>query len=594
MTYHADMQAAAQFLHQGTYKRALKAAQSAAKKSPRSAMAFNVIGIATSSMGHPKAAIAPFQKALSLQPDFPDAQKNLAQTLILIGRAQAAVALLVTLTDTTTGTTGGTTPDDWKVWYLKAQGELALGLEAAALTSLDTARALAPNTTAIYHLRSTVFLALGQIKDAIADLQAVLAITPDDVRALTNLSLPLARQTRSQDALDVVQKAVDLAPDDIPARYRLATQHVEMGDTAAAILNFSAILDIQRDNAAALEQLATLSPKDDAPALEPRIRSALNKAGKRTEDRASLFFALSSVLRANDNTAEAQKMLARANAEMAAIRPYDPVADTQVTQAILDRFPMPPTITTNPTPACTPIFVIGLPRSGTTLVETVLGLHTSVAPLGERGTMGFLLRRIIENDLPFTAQDAADLVHQDQRLLPDLPAGTTAYVDKMPENYRLVGFLKQAYPNARIINVRRDPRDIALSMWTSHFAGSALSYANRWDWMATKFNLYARSMEHWNRHLGNQILNIRYEDLVRDVKGIGKHMAAFCEIDWQDKMARPDRATTPILTLSATQIRRPVHTGSIGKWRASADLLAPFIAGLDQALWRTDLDQPPA
>lgn len=577
MTFQDDIQDAKKYLQQGNYKRSLKAAVSAAKKSPRSAIAPNIAGIAASATGRPNDAIKFFQKALKLRPDFADAKKNLAQTFILIGGAKKAAVLLEKLAEET--------PNDWKAWFLKSQTELILGYERKALTSADKALAIGPSAATVHHLRSSINLRLGHIKDAIIDLENALQINPTDVVALTNLSLPLARQARSQEALDVVRKAVALAPTDVAARLRLAAQYVEMGKPDEGVYHYKAVLDIQHDQPAALEQLTHLLPRAEVAALEPKIRAALKKVTKNSENRASLFYALSAVLAAKTEGVEADKMRALANAEMARLNPYSAEADAAVTGAILARFTAPLKPDHVVMAACKPIFVIGLPRSGTTLVEAILGAHPNVVPLGERGTAGFLLRDIIEQNLPFTTDAAAELVKEDQRLLPNLPTSAVAYVDKMPENYRLVGFLKMAYPNSRIISLRRDPRDIALSMWKSHFSGSVLSYTYNWDWMAAKFNLYARSMDHWQSVLPGDILDVRYEDLVADVEGRGRRMAEFCDLEWCGAMARPDLSTEQILTLSATQLRRPVHTGSIGKWRTKTDLLAQFVNGLDAKLW---------
>jgi tetratricopeptide (TPR) repeat protein len=582
VTYEKDIQDASKQLQQGNYKRCLKAALSAAKKSPRSANAFNIAGIAASATGRPNDAIKYFQKALKLQPDFPDADRNLAQTLILIGRADASLVVLNKLAKRSF--------DEWKTWFLKAQAELALGFEKNALISTDKALALNSTSATLFHLRSTINLSLGLIKDAIVDLQNALHLNPEDVTALTNLSLPLARQTRSQEALEVVQKAVELAPTDIAARLRLAAQYVEMGEPNDGISQYNAVLELQPAHPSALEQLTYLLPDADIALLEPKIRAAMKKVSKTTVDRACLMYALSSALIAKSDNTEAAKMLGLANKEMARINPYNPDADAAVTDAILARFPVPFTPAAKIQAACTPIFVIGLPRSGTTLVEAMLGAHPQVVPLGERGTAGFLLRDGIEQDLPFTPEAAAILVEQDQRQLPELPEGALAYVDKMPENYRLIGFLKSAYPDCHIINLRRDPRDIALSMWKSHFSGTVLSYTYDWNWMAAKFNLYAKSMEHWHRVLPDQIFDIKYEQLVADVEGAGRQMAAFCGLEWHSAMTRPDLSIEQVLTLSATQLRRPVYTGSVGKWRKQTDLLTTFVNGLDRAYWGDYLD----
>ncbi|MCX7561707.1 sulfotransferase [Sulfitobacter sp. F26204] len=577
MTYQDDIQDANTYLQQGNYDRALKAALAAFKKSPLSPAALNLAGIASSANGRSDDAIRYFQKALKLKTDFPDAQKNLAQTLVLSGRYDVAITLLHRLSSER--------PEDWKVWFLKAQAEFGLGRDKNALQAIDAALALERKQPTLHHLRSTINLSLGRIQDGIDDLWQVLEINPNDVTALTNLSLPLARQTRSQDALKVVEKAVEIAPDNLPARYRLAAQFIEMGRSEEGIAQYESLLNIQHDHPGALEQLTKLLPREEVAALEARIQAALKRVSRNPEDRACLFFALHGALVAKGKFEEADKMLGRANKEMAGLRPYNIDADASVTQAILDRFPSEIQLERQNTTAFTPIFVIGLPRSGTTLVEAVLGLHPHVAPLGERGTVGFLLRDTIEQNLPFAQRDAEIIAQQDRRLLPDLPEGTVAYVDKMPENYRLVGFLKLIYPNARIINVQRDPRDIALSMWKSHFSGSVLSYTYDWAWMAAKFNLYARSMEHWRMTLPGEILDIDYRDLVEDIETAGHRMADFCGLAWYRHMARPDLSTTQVLTQSATQLRRPVHRESVGKWREKASLLTPFIAGLDHRLW---------
>jgi tetratricopeptide (TPR) repeat protein len=199
----------------------LKAALSAAKKSPSSAIARNIAGIAASATGRPNDAIKYFQKALKLKSDFPDAEKNLAQTFILVGRSDQSLLILKRLAEKT--------PNDWKVWFLKAQAKLDLRNEHMALFSTDPALAISPKSAVVHHLQSNINLRLGHIKDAIVNLQNVLQINPKDITALTNLSLLLARQARSQEALEVVQKAVELAPTDAPARLRFATQSVEMG-----------------------------------------------------------------------------------------------------------------------------------------------------------------------------------------------------------------------------------------------------------------------------------------------------------------------------------------------------------------------------
>lgn len=579
-----DLSAAQDYLRQGNYKKALKAALAAARKSAKNPQPFNIAGLSASALGKPKEAAGYFQKALKLAPESVDLRQNLAQTLILAGRADQARALLSKLT--------GDHPGDWKGWYLKAQAELSLRRERDALVSVDQAIALGAKHATLYRLRHQINLSLGRTRDAIADLEAVLESDPNDVQALTQLSLPLARQLRTDEALGVVSRAVAIAPHDLAARYRLGLQLSEMGDHSRAASQFRAILDHDPGHAGALEQLAHILPNAEAAELAPRIRTALDAMGKPSEERAALMFALSSSFEKAGDAAQADRMLTLANKDMARLFPYDAREDAAVTQAILDRFPLSPPIKELPATDPAPIFVLGLPRSGTTLVEAMLGMHSAVAPLGEQGFAGFILRDMIETDEPFD-QEMAQMLHDEQRvMLPDLPLGARAYVDKMPENYRLVGFLKAAFPNARIISLRRDPRDIGLSMWRAHFSSSALSYAYDWKAMAAKFNLFAGSMARWSNLLGDDLLEVRYEDLVASPDDVGQKLTAFCGLDWQPQMARPEESTSQILTLSATQLRQPVHAGSVGKWKSAPDQCGALVSGLDVALWGDYLSGP--
>ena len=577
MSVETDLALAGQRLQQGQYKPAYKAAKSALRKAPKSPAALNLAGIALSGMGQRREAVELFRKALKLAPEFHDARKNLGQTLVLLGQPEPAAALLEKLVTQT--------PKDAGAWYLLAQARANAGRLEAAEAAASTSIGLAPTQARALNLRALLRDRQGLIAEALEDYRAALRINPDDVETLINISLPLARQLRSDEALEAVRRAVRLAPGHLGARLRLAMQLVEMGQSEAAIEEYRQVLARDPAQPEAIERLAELQGPAENTSLAPRLRAALQAAPRRSEARAALLFAQARIADQAGERAQAEKALAEANREMAAILPYDAAGDRALTNRLLARFagPLPDRA---PDPARPrPVYVVGLPRSGTTLTEAILGAHPEVVPLGERAAAGILLKPVIDGDLPFDAAAVARFVEGDRRLLPELPDGTRAYVDKMPENHRLVGFLKTAYPEARIVNLRRDPRDVALSMWRGHFAGTALAYTYDLAGMAQRFNLYAETMAHWHRVCPGAILDLRYEEMAADVEWASRSLASFCGLDWTPEMARPDQAAGPVLTLSAAQLRQPVHTRSVGRWREHVAALAPFIAGLDLALW---------
>lgn len=547
------------------------------RQAPKSPHPHNIAGMSLSSLGKHSEAVKYFLKATKLAPDFVDAHRNLAQALILSNRFDTARTVLSTLLDKH--------PSDSSSWYLLAQCEYMTGRFHEAEDAANKAVEREPNSGRNRNLRAVIRDKLGDLPGSLEDYEAALRTDPVNVETLVNISVPLARSLRVSQALEALNKAISLAPSHLGARKRLAMHLVEAGDKGAATDAFKAVLAIDKTDGLAIEQLAQLQTPEQNIDLADVAKRALNTSSKRSENRASLFFALAAMARkANDQQAEIDA-LKKANSEMISLMPYSYKSEAEWENRICSRFPQATELSDSAPEAPTPIYIIGLPRSGTTLAEAVLGANDHVAALGERAAAGILLKDILEQDLPFDAEAVQLFRENNAKLLPEMAPEISAYVDKMPENYRLVGFLKTAYPQCKIINMVRDPRDVALSMWRGHFSGSALNYTYDLKSMAHRFNIYASMMRHWKSAFPNQILDVRYEDLVSDLPQIGLEMADYCDLDWTEKMAAPHKTVTQVMTLSASQVREPVNKKSVGGWRRYEATLKEFTEGLDTELW---------
>ncbi|KIC37164.1 tetratricopeptide repeat-containing sulfotransferase family protein [Leisingera sp. ANG-M7] len=577
MTLQNDLQSALGFLNQGKFKQALKQSKGGMKRYKSHPDFPNIAGICLSGLGKHRDAVPYFKKALALAPGFHDARKNLAQTLLFMQQGEPAMKLLERVLKDQ--------PGDQAALYLQAQAHLVMNNAEAAIGTATAALARDPRQPRMLRLRATAWNTLGDEKATLADYQAAIKVNPNDADALQSASLLLARLMRQDEATEAARKAVAVAPQNVEARRRLASQLISNGESGAAREQCLALMELDPKDTQVLEMLARISSREQNADLLPIAQKALKAAAPRSLDRANVSFALARIA---DQEGDKDAFAAHndeANACMAAQTPYDYEESERQFTRIMAAFPDQITPADTAPEGPRPIYVVGMPRSGTTLTETVIGLHPDVFPLGERGVPAFLLHPFIEKDQDFTPAAARTFVAEDISRLPEMPEGTAAYVDKMPDNYRLLGYLGTAYPDARFVHLCRDPRDVALSIWRGYFSGSSLTYAYDLKAMAHRFNLYGQLMQHWRQVMPGRIYDLRYEDFVAGIEGESRKLADFCGLEWVEDMAHPERHEGQVLTLSNTQVRQTAHTRSIGKWVKFADVLAPFIDGLDPEIW---------
>ena len=229
-----------------------------------------------------------------------------------------------------------------------------------------------------------------------------------------------------------------------------------------------------------------------------------------------------------------------------------------------------------------PIFILGMPRSGTTLVEQILASHRQVFGAGELDLFEQATADLVgKGAFPEAVErlSAEDLEHLGRHYLAGLQAkaqGATRITDKMPRNFLFCGLIHLALPDARIIHTRRDPIDTCLSCFSKLFSRGH-PYAYDLAELGRYYRGYEALMEHWRQVLPEgTLLEVRYEDVVADLEGQARRMLAFCGLEWDDACLAFHRTERPIRTASAVQVRQPIYQTSVGRWRPDADLLKPL------------------
>jgi hypothetical protein len=316
----------------------------------------------------------------------------------------------------------------------------------------------------------------------------------------------------------------------------------------------------------------------DLSALEHRLAAGELMPGFRCR----LLFALAHVLDGKGDFARAADCLRESNklALEAAKgwRAYDPAEHENLVDALLAAFT--PGLFERTAGAGLdsrrPVFVFGLPRSGTTLVEQVLAGHSKVRGAGElrlaRQTFERVPNALGVSGLP--RECVADLTgpvvrslaegHLDELTRPD--GGTFArVVDKMPDNYLYLGLLAVLFPRATFIHCRRDLRDVAVSCWMTDFR--SIHWANSFDHIASRFRQYRRLADHWARVVPVPVLTVDYEDTVSDLEGVARRLTAACGLEFEPACLDFHTVARPVRTASVAQVRQPIYKRSVARWK---------------------------
>jgi tetratricopeptide (TPR) repeat protein len=325
------------------------------------------------------------------------------------------------------------------------------------------------------------------------------------------------------------------------------------------------------------------------------LRARLAAATADSEDRASLAFALHKELDDLGATDEAWDALRLGNDVMRRIAyRYDAREETALFDALIARFPEPVAAPPADAPrdGPTPIFIVGLPRSGTTLLERMLGNHSQVTPTGElkdlprqlRWTAGRHGQAVLDRDL-LDAAATIDYPLLGRRYLEQSgwrARGRAYYIDKLPPNFMLLGHIRRALPQARIVHMVRDPMDVCFSNYRAMF-GDAFTYSYGIDSLAHHYRQYARLMAHWRRVLPGFVLDLPYDRVVRDTESACRTLLDFCGLPFEPQCLDTARNTAAVATLSSAQVRQPIHARALGEWRRYERQLAPLAAALGEA-----------
>jgi Tfp pilus assembly protein PilF len=436
-----------------------------------------------------------------------------------------------------------------------------------------------------------VLVELDRAAEAEPSLREAVRLGPQSSKALNNLGVALQALERSTEADALFAEALRIKPDHARTLCGRGKLFIELGRLDDAEAQFREAIRHDPDNVAAYAFLAPMRLGKVADADRLEMERLLVGGSLRDASRSALHFALAHVYDAREDYATAAGHLRQANTlslAAAALRgkAYDPTAHTRLVDRMIETFDAAFFARTRAwgSDSEAPVFVVGLPRSGTTLIEQILASHPRVFGAGET-TLANESFMTLPSHLGWADDPWACVARIDRagvagaaeaylERLRGIGGGAARVVDKMPENYVNLGYVAALFPRAKIIHCRRNVRDIALSCWMTHF--TKIRWADDPRHFAAHVVDYRRVMDHWRKVLPLEILDVDYEATVADLEPNARRLVARCDLEWDAACLAFHETKRPVRTASAAQVRQPVHRRSVERWRNYAAELADW------------------
>lgn len=451
-------------------------------------------------------------------------------------------------------------PDHAPTWNNRGVALVDLGRHDEALEAFERALFFRPGYPEALNNKGRALAALGQAagredpraEQALAAFDRAIAQNPAYAEAHDNRGLLLFELGRFDEAIQAVEQAIRLSPGAARFYYHLA----ELGGLGPGDPRIEA-----------LEAVA--AARDASPPSDPMLAHfALGAVRDRTGDAAAAF-----------------EHWRQGNALRRAQVAYDEPAALAWLDAVRAAFPaeaIHPVRGARPG-GPTPVFIVGMPRSGSTLVEQILASHPDVHAVGEadafRRALWSMGYERPDRTAAMSPQELAELGASYLRAVTP-PGGVRCVVDKRLDNFVLAGVILNALPGARIVHVRRDPRDACLSAFSKLF-GEELAYTFDLEELGRYWRAYDGLMSHWRRVLPPEtLLEVDYEALVQDLEGQTRRLLAHCGLPWDRRSLDFHLTPRRIPTASATQVRRALYQDAVGRWRAYEPWLGPLLEAL--------------
>ena len=535
-------------------------------------------------------ALASYDRALALQPGYAQAHYNRGNVLQELKRFEEALASYDRALELL--------PDYAEALANRGNTLKELQRFEDALASYDRALTLEPNRPEVHFNRGNILQELERLVEAVACYRRVIQLDPSFAPAHRRLGLSLHFSGDVNAAIASYRDALALTPNEAPIWSELGNSFLALGRVDEAVEAFRHALAINPNLASTLHHLATCHQLTAGNSDMTRLAALADQVDLPIEERAAAKFAIAKSL--DDaglyDEAFAAYDLANRLYRATASAQRDPFDATklvnQIDRAIADFTPaFFDAVRGWGNPSELPVFIVGMPRSGTTLVEQIVASHSRVFGAGELTIISKAAAELGLIDEGWTQAKIRGTADTYLERLRKLAPAADRVIDKLPDNVFLLGVIATLFPAARIIFCRRDPRDIGLSCFFQKFAAGMLMFSYDLADCGRRIRETERIAAYWHRVLPLRYLDIQYKSLVSDPEGESRRLIEFLDLPWEPACLDFHRTERVVYTASLWQVRQPIYQRSVGRWHHYERHLAPLLRELAVSNARAKIPQ---
>jgi len=537
---------AVKLLTNGQINEALKIVEALIKKSPNVPLLYNIRGVCYQTIRELGNAIDDFSQATILKSDYAEAYCNLGITY-------------------------------------QEKGDLVSAVNAYK-NAIDNDN----NYPTAHNNLGKIFLASGEIDSSIEHLECAITLKSDFADAHNNLGSAFLRINKLNDAIKSYKKAIALKPDFAVASNNLGIAYLRTGDPKLASKFFENAITITPGYATAHHNLSGVKVYKEKDKQVSLIESLLIENNLSQKERIYLNFALAKAYEDLGNHEELFKHLNEGN-RIRKKEMSNSIADSEEHNELIKLFFNSNNIklTYRDSLPIRPIFIVGMPRSGTSLVEQIISSHHEVYGAGEVNNFHNIIMPIIEkhavNENYNLKNDEFALIRkQYSNSLERFYANEKVITDKWILNFKTIGFILSAFPESKIVHLKRDARATCWSIYKHYFSDEGNRWAYDYQDLARFYKSYVGLMDYWHNLFPGKIYDISYEDLTSNQEKETRNLLKYCDLDWDENCLNFYTNTRAVKTASAVQVRNKMYQGSSDVWRQYSEHLKPLLDALKQ------------